>query len=307
MADVLSRSFSFIFYIIIGYVLKRIGVLKKEDFRTLSRLLMTFTLPCAIIVNFSAMEQPDPTLLFLCVLGFLSNAVTMTIGYLRGRKQGTHEQAFQMLNLSGHSVGSVSLAYSQAFLSPLGVVATSLFDTGNSIMSTGINGTVAELTAHRGEDGYRISVRGIVVSLLSSVPFVTYILMTVVAFVRLPVPALIVRIASVGAGANTFVAMLMMGVGLELHLSAGKRREILRLTAIRTVWVMVMTLLFLNLRFLSYEIRLGLVMAGMAPVSALAPPFTDRIGGDVEMSSTITSIGIIISMVMLTVFSLLTV
>ena len=68
-----------------------------------------------------------------------------------------------------------------------------------------------------------------------------------------------------------------------------------------------MTLLFLNLRFLSYEIRLGLVMAGMAPVSALAPPFTDRIGGDVEMSSTITSIGIIISMVMLTVFSLFTV
>ena len=53
MLDIVMRAASFIAVIALGYLLKRIGMFKEEDFSVLSKVAVRITLPCAIIISFS--------------------------------------------------------------------------------------------------------------------------------------------------------------------------------------------------------------------------------------------------------------
>ena len=70
MLDILIRACSFIAIIVMGYLLKKIGFFKKEDFGILSKIAIRLTLPCAIIVSFNG-KVIDPALLSLPVLAQL--------------------------------------------------------------------------------------------------------------------------------------------------------------------------------------------------------------------------------------------
>ena len=68
MQEILTRAGCFVAIIIIGYVLRRIGFFKEEDFKVLSKIVLKITLPAAIISSFSGKEI-DPSMLFLCLIG----------------------------------------------------------------------------------------------------------------------------------------------------------------------------------------------------------------------------------------------
>lgn len=51
----------------------------------------------------------------------------------------------------------------------------------------------------------------------------------------------------------------------------------------------------------SLEVRQAMALVSLGPISAVAPAFTGKLKGDVEMSSAINSLSIIISIVLLTV------
>ena len=57
MADILTRAAALICMIALAFTLKKIHILKKEDFRVVSALVVKITLPCAIINNFSQMDS----------------------------------------------------------------------------------------------------------------------------------------------------------------------------------------------------------------------------------------------------------
>ncbi len=69
MADILTRAAALICMIALAFTLKKIHILKKEDFRVVSALVVKITLPCAIINNFSQMDF-DTSLFFLVPIGF---------------------------------------------------------------------------------------------------------------------------------------------------------------------------------------------------------------------------------------------
>ena len=49
MLDIIVRAGCFVAIIILGYVLKKIGVFKEQDFSVLSKVVMKITLPAAIV------------------------------------------------------------------------------------------------------------------------------------------------------------------------------------------------------------------------------------------------------------------
>ena len=46
-------------------------------------------------------------------------------------------RAFDVLNLPGYNIGLFAMPFVQSFLGPVGVVTTSLFDTGNAFICLG--------------------------------------------------------------------------------------------------------------------------------------------------------------------------
>ena len=136
MLDILVRAGSFVAIIILGYMLRKIGVFKKEDFTVLSKIVLKITLPAAIIVSFSG-KKIDLAMLSLVVLGLGGGFIYILLGILMNWHKGKESQAFWLLNISGYNIGNFTLPFVQSFLGPIGVITTSVFDVGNAFVSLG--------------------------------------------------------------------------------------------------------------------------------------------------------------------------
>lgn len=100
MSAVLLKAGCFFLIILMGYGLKKIGLLHQTDLPVFSKLVTKITLPAAIIHNFGQATM-DVSMLVIVLIGFLCSGAYAVIGYgLFAR--GTREQkAFGLVNASG--------------------------------------------------------------------------------------------------------------------------------------------------------------------------------------------------------------
>lgn len=292
MLDILIRAGSFVAVILLGYFLKKIGFFKQEDFTILSRITIRITLPAAIITSFAG-KQIDMALLSLVLLAIGCGLLYMAMGFFLNRKKTREERAFAILNLPGYNIGTFVIPFAQSFLGPMGVVATSLFDTGNAVICLGGAFSVASMV----KDGSGFSVKRIGKALARSVPFVTYVLMLLLNLVHLPVPGFVLSCAGIIANANAFMAMLMIGVGFKLEGDRSQIRTIVRMLSIRYGVAMVLALIFYFVLPFELEIRQALVILAFSPIGSAVPGFTGEMKGDVGLSSALNSLAIVISII----------
>jgi len=290
MLDILMRAGSFVAIILLGYFLKKIGFFRQEDFTILSRITIRITLPAAIITSFAG-KQIDMALLSLVLLAIGCGLLYVTIGFVINRKNAKEQRAFEMLNLPGYNIGTFVIPFAQSFLGPMGVIATSLFDTGNAVMCLGGAFSLASMV----KDGSGFSLKRIGKSLLKSVPFVCYVLMLLMNLIKLPVPGFVMSCAGIIGNANAFMAMLMIGVGFKLEGDKTQIKTIARLLAIRYGVAAILACIFYFALPFELEIRQALVILAVSPIGSAVPGFTGEMKGDVGLSSALNSMSIIIS------------
>ena len=291
MLDILLRAGSFVAIIILGFVLKKIGFFKQDDFTILSKITIRITLPCAIITSFAG-KTIDPALLILTFLAIGCGLLYVLIGYLINRKNSREQQAFEMLNLPGYNIGTFVIPFAQSFLGAMGVIAVSLFDTGNAVICLGGAYSLAAMV----KDGDGFSLKRVIHALMRSVPFVAYLVMLLTNLFRIPVPAFILSVANIGTNANAFMAMLMIGVGFKLELSNKKQiGTIIKLLSIRYGLATVFSVIFYFLMPFELEVRQALVILAFSPIGSAVPGFTQELKGDVGLSSALNSFAMVIS------------
>ena len=291
MLDILLRAGSFISIIVMGYVLKKIGFFRQEDFTLLSKITIRITLPCAIITSFAG-KSIDPALLSLTFLAIGCGLIYVLIGFFINRKHDREQQAFEMLNLPGYNIGTFVIPFAQSFLGAMGVIAVSLFDTGNAVICLGGAYSLAAMV----KDGNGFSLKRIFRALMKSVPFVTYMVMLLTNLFHIPVPSFVLSVAGIGTNANAFMAMLMIGVGFKLELSNRKQvGTIVKLLSIRYGLAAVFSVIFYFLMPFELEVRQALVILAFSPIGSAVPGFTQELKGDVGLSSALNSFAMVIS------------
>lgn len=297
MLDVLIRAGCFVAMIILGYMLKLVGVFKKEDFSVLSRIVMKITLPAAIVVSMSSYTI-DLSMLTIVLIGLGGCAVCILVAFLLNLGRGKERQAFAITNVSGYNIGCFTMPFAQSFLGPAGVVTCSLFDIGNAVFCLGGGyGIASSLKEGKGFDLKRIAK-----ALLTSVPFVTYIIMIVLNLTKVRLPDPVLTFAELVAGANVLASMLMIGVGFDLHMKPSQIGDVLRIVLLRYgVAAVLSTVCFFLLPF-PLDIRKALVILLFSPIGSAALAFTEELGSDVALASTVNSICIIISIVLIVAF-----
>ncbi len=294
MSGILVRAACFVAIIVLGVFLRGGGFFKKEDFHLLSRIVITITLPAAIITNFAGREL-DYSLLVLILVGFLCGAVQMLTAYLLNRGRGRSGQAFAVLNTSGINIGNFVLPFAQGFLGPAGVMVVSLFDVGNAFTCLGGAYSMAEMILEKEK---RFSLKPVLLALGKSVPLVTYVVMCLLSVFRISLPGPVVDLAGIIGNANAFLAMLMLGVGFRINVS--RIMEVLRLLLPRYVVSIAMAALCYFLLPVPAVYRPALIIPFLGPVATAAPAFTARLKGDYELASAVNSFSILVSIVLIT-------
>ncbi len=292
MQEILVKAGCFIAIIILGYVLKRVGFFKEDDFKILSKIVLKITLPAAIVVNFAG-KTIAPSMLLILFVGFGGGVLYMILGYLINVKKGKEQKAFGLLNLSGYNIGNFTMPFVQSFLGPMGVITASVFDVGNAFVCLGGAYGVADTVRGNG----RISFGRILKALTKSVAFDCYIIMIVLSLLKVELPTPILSFAEIIKDANAFAAMLMIGVGFRLSGEKSQLGSIAKYLLLRYgVAAIIAVASFYWLPF-DLEVKKAVMILAFSPVASSVPAFTGEIDGDVGLSSAINSIAIICSIV----------
>jgi len=301
MLEVLIRSFSYVVMIVLGYVLKKTGRLPKTAFQTVSTIVMTLTLPCAVVANFGSVEF-DNSLLFLTLLGLLLNGLHILVGYAAGRKKSGSEKAFEVVNHSGYNIGCFSTPFVQNFLGSAGTLATYTFDAGNAIVCTGALYPIAAAAMKNGE---KFTLSLFLRRMFSSAPLCAYLGMLILSVLKVRLPSPVITFASMVGGANAFLAMLMIGLRFEIHLKKSEFSTIFRILLTRYVMAALLALFFYFITPFPLMVRQMLALMVFSPLPAISLVFTEKTGGKVEMAGTLSSLMILVSIFCMTVLMML--
>lgn len=294
MIDIITRAGSFIAIILLGYFLKKIGFFKQEDFTILSRITIRITLPCTIITSFSG-KTIDPAMLSLTFMAIGCGLLYVAIGFFTNLKNSRERRAFDMLNLPGYNIGTFVIPFAQSFLGSLGVLAVSIFDTGNAMICLGGAFSLACMV----KDGGGFSVKRMATTLAKSVPFVCYLAMLTLNLLKLSVPGPILSFTGIAGQANAFMAMLTIGVGFKLECNRSQIGTVVRLLAIRYGVAALLASVFYFLLPFPLEVRQALVILAFSPIGSAVPGFTGEMKGDTGLSSALNSIAMVISIVII--------
>lgn len=295
MLDILTRAGCFVAIIVMGFLLRRFGFFKEGDFRVLSQITLKITLPASIVVSFAQMSV-EPAMLSIAFLALGGGIIYIGVAFLINLRSDKDQQAFDMLNCSGYNIGLFALPLVQSFLGPVGVVTTSLFDVGNAFVCLGGSYGVASSV----KDGSGFSFKRIGKALLTSVPFLSYIIMIALNLIGLRLPDAVLSLADIIKSANTFMAMLMIGVGFKLEADSKQLWHILKIVLVRYSVATVLASAFYFLLPFSLEIRQTLALLAFSPIGSAAPAFTGEMKGDVGLSSAVNSACILCSIVIMT-------
>ena len=295
--DYIFKPMSYVLVIMLGYLLKRAGFFGKDDHRLMSKIMVNITLPCTIIQAFDGFER-DTKMFIIVGIGFICAFMPILLMYLTTGRVEKRLRAYRMLNIGGYNIGCFSLPLVQAFFGNPGVGAACMFDTGNAIMMTGgAYAMTSTLLRTGGEE--RESVGDVLLKFVKSLPFDAYMMMILLAALGVKIPSVVFTLTRPAGQANAFVAMLMIGMMFE---PAGDR-ALLRETARELVWRYLFAAASAALVFFctpfELVVRQTLCIVCFAPLSSLAPIYTDRCHSDTALASFTNSVSIAVSLIVM--------
>ena len=296
MLDVILRASFFFGMIVLAYILKKIGVVRKSDAEALGRIIMNITLPAAILTSFRTYVF-DISIMLITLIGFLSTIFMSALGYLISMKKSREERIFYMLNLPAYNIGNFTLPFVSGFLGAVGTVATCLFDMGNALMCVGGNLVVTELAVDGRKKG-----RSIPLSLLSvfTKPSVAvYTLMTILAVIGVKLPDIVFDFAASISPANGIIAMFMIGIMFEFTFSKENLKEVVIVNVLRLALAALIAYFFYSLTDFSYEVRKAAAITAFAPISSAAGAFCQDLKGNHELEGFASTLSIMLSLIII--------
>lgn len=301
MQEILLQAGLLVAVIALGYALRRFNVLPKEAFTVVSKLVLRITLPCVVIRNF-AKTTMEPAYLFIIAIGFGCMALYALLGYLINWKKDVNTKVFDMLNFTGFNIGCFALPYISGLLGSAAVVAVCMFDAGSAFGATGGLTVICRSM----QEGTRFRFSVFLKRFSKAFLTLVYITMVILRLLSVPIPGVIVQFCDLCGSGNSFLAMLMIGLGMNLSIPENGRRWILKALLVRYGIAILLGICFWMFLPFAEEIRLGIVLAVLAPISALNPAFTQECEGDYELASSWNTVTILTSLLLMTAVMLFT-
>ncbi|WP_298503979.1 AEC family transporter [uncultured Sphaerochaeta sp.] len=290
MAQSLLQVALFLFLIALANVLKRTGLFSEREGATLSKITLNITLPAAIVASFNTFKL-DYSLLVLILYGILANVVLMVFSYLSMRKESNGLKGYALLCGSTYNVGNFSFPFVQALYGPPALVAASLFDLGNALMTTGFTYSLASTTA----GGTKPNTKDLLTKLFTSAPFITYLIMISLSFANLTLPRFFQDWMQTIGKANPIIAMLMIGFMLDIRFQKGWIKKSFVLLIIRYGLATVFAYFIIKHTQFSQVIRFTLALAVFSPISTSSVAFTEKISDQGKLASFTSSLSVMTS------------
>ena len=284
----------------LGYGLKRAGIFGPEDKRTLTNIILYVTLPAALVSGFTGV-QVDLWFLAAFLFGVAVNGTMLLAGVFAGRKKEPEMKAVYTINCQGFNMGNIAIPFLQNFF-PAGIPYLCMFDVADSCFTLGGTYSVACIQLGKA-NGSRL--KGVAAGLLKSVPFDVYMIMTILSLAGISLPAEAGQLADFLGRGNGCMAMLLVGISLELKVSGREIRDVARIIITRYMVGAAAAAVMYFLIPAPLAMRQVLTVAMFAGVPNIALIYTSRLGVDTTVASALNPISTMMAIPVMAAFVML--
>lgn len=297
----MNQEFLYIFILIfLGYLLKRVHILNEEDGAVISKIIFNITLPALVIVSLNTVKI-EKTLMMLPFLVILYGLITTVLALIIFKNEKKDLKGTFVMLASGYNVGLFAFPLVEALWGAEGLIYFGMFDVGNSIIVFGLTYIVG---SYYSEEGLTLRPSGVMRKFSKSIPFMTYIIMTILNFANIQMPALLIDTAAIISNANMPLSLILLGIYLNFNIAKQDVNLFIKYFLFRYGFGLIFgLLLYFTLPF-NQMFRITLLIGFLLPIGLSVIPYsyefkfktTQLIGG-------ITNISILISILFIYLFS----
>ena len=126
--------------------------------------------------------------------------------------------------------------------------------------------------------------------------------MVTLSLTSIDLPVVVTDFTEIIGGANTFLAMFIIGIALELNFEKENITRLMKYATLRYVPAIAISFLVSIIPMIPREIQYTLILILLAPIAGSAPIYTKRIGNDIELSAQVNSLSIILSILLMSFY-----
>jgi len=281
--------------IILGYFLKRTGILKESDGEVISRLIFNVTLPSIVINVFSTMEI-DKNLLLVPIICFVYGLMMTVVALIVFKRESRRDTGMLSMLVPSFNVGLFAYPLVESIWGRSGLKYFGMFDMGNSFIVFAVCYIIASIySSSEGEINYR----SILSKTLKSIPFLTYIITLTINLLGLSIPKSIIEITGILSKANMPLALLALGLYLSFSFKKVYLKNMAKIIALRYMIGLGVGILIYNLVPLDPMFKKTMLIGFILPISFTVIPYSVEFGYDTKFVGTVNNLTIVISFLLM--------
>jgi len=298
MADVNVIFLLSISIVAIGYLVKRLKILKESDGDTIAKIIFNITLP-AVILKFTTTIQFDLSLALLPLISIAFGFIMAFIGILTFRKHPSHIKGAMIMTMVGFNVANFFFPLVEGIWGQPGMQYIALVDAGNAFTIFILCYILATIYSPKNQEiVVKINVKYILKRLIRSTPLLSYIVALSINFTGILIPSFISDLIDIIARANTALALLLLGIFLHFKFKKTEWISIFKVLLLRySVGLVAGLSLFFLLpsSIFSPLFRIIICLSLILPVGLAVIPFSVENGYDQKLVTMTVNLTIIIS------------
>ncbi|MCD6286338.1 MAG: AEC family transporter [Anaerolineae bacterium] len=214
-ADVTNRIIVNLLLIAVGYLIKRVGLVRRDDGRILNRIVLYVTLPAVNLRVISGAEL-SWKLLILPVIMFVAGLMMSRVGRWRGKALDLSRPDMGTFVISFCGVmASLAYPFAEAAFGSEGVRTVAISDLGNALVIFG----VAYSLSFRYSENADFSAWQIVKKVVTFFPLLAFLVAVGLNLARVDVCGVPGRLIDELAVVNSPLMLLSLGIYLDLDVS----------------------------------------------------------------------------------------
>ncbi len=286
----------------IGYILKRVKVLKEENGFVISKLIFNITLP-ATILKFTSSVDIDLSYILLPLLSIIFSIFMALLGFLSFRKYPRNLKGALIMTMVGFNIANFSFPLVEGIWGDAGMPYIALIDAGNAFSIFVLCYLIGSIYSPKNQEEQRtINLRYIFNRLIRSTPLISYIVALTINFTDLVIPILLTDLIDLLARANSALVLLLLGVFLNFKFDKKEWLNILKILVLRYGMGLIagfFIFTFLPQEQFSFLFRIMITLSLILPVGLAVIPFSVEFNYEQKLITMLVNLSMIISFILL--------
>jgi malate permease and related proteins len=287
--------------IALGYFLKRLGIVKLEDGKSISKLLMHTTFPALMLVSTIRVDLSAKYLLIpaFCI-GFACTMLAIAFFWFTNYENKL--RGILTMAAGGFNVGLFGFPIIEGIFGKGALVYAIFFDIGNSIVVFIFMYGIGQYFASKNETG--IDLKKIGLKILTLPPMMAMVIGLLLNVSKIGLPDQAINFLEILSKANKPFVLLLLGIYLKINLRKEHRIAIFKVLSIRYLTAcVVLVLLFFFLKNNPMEYKI-LGICSLLPIGMTLLPFADEFDYDPEIAGALVNFSLILSFIAMWIFML---